>query len=117
MIQAQAQVTGVGPWGPFAQPFAADGSAGLQGSVLGLCADLACRAGCVCAACDSVIDPALAQTVREVRVAPGARLAQALLVPPMACGVGACRGCAVQVARGFRLACTDGPVFDLLELQ
>lgn len=82
-----------------------------------LCADLACWAGCVCVACDSAIEPALAQTVREVRVAPGARFAQALPMPPMACGVGTCRGCAVQVARGFKLACTDGSVFDLLELQ
>jgi hypothetical protein len=31
--------------------------------------------------------------------------------------VGACQGCAVQTAHGTRLACSDGPVFDLLELQ
>ena len=56
-------------------------------------------------------------SVREVRVGPGKHFAQALVVPPMACGVGACQGCAVQVERGVRLACTDGPVFDLLELR
>ncbi|MBF0217801.1 MAG: dihydroorotate dehydrogenase electron transfer subunit [Candidatus Omnitrophica bacterium] len=30
----------------------------------------------------------------------------------MACGVGACRGCAVKTVNGVKLACTDGPVFD-----
>jgi dihydroorotate dehydrogenase electron transfer subunit len=37
----------------------------------------------------------------------------------MACGVGACRGCAVAV-RGsppFRLACVDGPVFEARDLE
>jgi len=52
-----------------------------------------------------------------VRVGPGTRFAQALVVPPMACGVGACQGCGVEVTRGTKLACTDGPVFDLLELR
>ena len=55
------------------------------------------------------------EIVRQVRVMPGRRFAQALVTPPMACGVGACQGCAVEMRRGIRLACTDGPVFDLLE--
>jgi NAD(P)H-flavin reductase len=59
----------------------------------------------------------MAEVVREVRIKPVKRFAQALIVPPMICGVGACQGCAVAVAGGFRLACTDGPVFDLLELR
>ncbi|HAZ27732.1 TPA: dihydroorotate dehydrogenase electron transfer subunit [Candidatus Acetothermia bacterium] len=29
----------------------------------------------------------------------------------MACGVGACRGCAVRTVAGFRMACRDGPAF------
>ena len=29
----------------------------------------------------------------------------------MACGVGACRGCAVSAADGYRFVCSDGPVF------
>ena len=66
---------------------------------------------------DPATYPAMAETVREIRVGPVRGFAQALVVHPMACGVGACQGCAVPVARGTKLACTDGPVFDLLELQ
>ena len=95
----------------------ADGSAGHEGSTLDLFPDLARWADSICIASDPATYPALAEIVREVRVGPGHRFAQALVVPPMACGVGACRGCAVPVARGTKLACTDGPVFDLLELR
>jgi dihydroorotate dehydrogenase electron transfer subunit len=95
----------------------ADGSAGHQGSILDLFPDIVRWADCVCIAGDPATYPALAQIVREARIRPGRRFAQALVAPTIACGVGACRGCAVQVARGVRLACTDGPVFDLLELQ
>lgn len=34
----------------------------------------------------------------------------------MACGVGACLGCAVKVKDGFKLVCKDGPVFDAYKL-
>ena len=95
----------------------ADGSAGQQGSVLDLFPDLVGWADLVCIAADPAIYPALADVVREVRVGPGHGFAQALIAPPMVCGVGACQGCAVPVARGTKLACIDGPVFDLLELQ
>jgi dihydroorotate dehydrogenase electron transfer subunit len=94
-----------------------DGSAGRGGSALDLFPDLARWADCVCVAADPALYPALAEAVRQVRVSPGARFALALVVPPLACGVGACQGCAVPTAEGFRLACTDGPVFDLLELR
>jgi dihydroorotate dehydrogenase electron transfer subunit len=29
----------------------------------------------------------------------------------MACGVGACMGCSIETAQGYRRVCTDGPVF------
>ncbi len=35
----------------------------------------------------------------------------------MPCGTGGCYACAVETARGIRLACTDGPVFDWMELE
>ena len=107
----------------------ADGSAGHHGSILELFPDLVRWADCTCIAADPAIYPGLAEIVREVRIGPGHRFAQALVVPPnafrradafrcaMACGVGACQGCAVEVARGTKLACTDGPVFNLLELR
>ena len=42
---------------------------------------------------------------------------QALLRTPMPCrGIGACRVCAVKTHHGWKLACVDGPVFDLQEV-
>ena len=43
--------------------------------------------------------------------------AQALVVTPMPCGgIAECGVCAVPVRRGWKMACKDGPVFDLDEL-
>ena len=95
----------------------ADGSAGHQGSIPDILPDLVRWADCIGIACDPATYPALAQIVQTTRIRPGQGFAQALVAPTIACGVGACQGCAVQVARGVRLACTDGPVFDLLELR
>jgi NAD(P)H-flavin reductase len=94
----------------------ADGSAGQGRSLTDLFPDLARWADCICIAGRSDIYPALAHIVREVRLGPGPGFAQALIVPPLVCGVGACQGCAVETAHGTKLACTDGPVFDLLAL-
>jgi dihydroorotate dehydrogenase electron transfer subunit len=36
----------------------------------------------------------------------------------MACGVGACMGCAIRMASdGFKRACIEGPVFESREIQ
>jgi hypothetical protein len=44
--------------------------------------------------------------------------AQALVLTPMPCGALAeCGVCAVPARRGWKLACKDGPVFDLEELE
>lgn len=74
-------------------------------------------ADAVLAALDPSLYPALKGSVQDVRLEPAAFFAKALVVPPLPCGVGACRGCAVSAKRGYRLACTDGPFFDLLELE
>ncbi len=43
---------------------------------------------------------------------------QALILADMPCtGAGACGVCALPVSRGWKLACSDGPVFDLNELE
>jgi dihydroorotate dehydrogenase electron transfer subunit len=34
----------------------------------------------------------------------------------IACGVGACLGCAIRTRNGYKLVCKDGPVFDLKEI-
>jgi Iron-sulfur cluster binding domain of dihydroorotate dehydrogenase B len=45
------------------------------------------------------------------------REAQALILTPMPCGgMADCGVCAVAVRRGWKMACKDGPVFDLDEL-
>jgi dihydroorotate dehydrogenase electron transfer subunit len=31
----------------------------------------------------------------------------------MACGIGACKGCVIPTAEGYKLCCQDGPVFDV----
>lgn len=36
---------------------------------------------------------------------------------PWACGVGACMACALRTQNGLRLACTQGPAFDLTEVH
>lgn len=35
----------------------------------------------------------------------------------MACGVGACLGCAVRTKHGYKRVCKDGPVFNLKEIR
>jgi len=93
-----------------------DGSAGRPGDLVGSFAELVDWADHICIAADPVSYPLLARIVWERRIVPTATFAEALVSPPMACGVGACQGCAVATNQGVRLACTDGPVFDLLDL-
>lgn len=35
----------------------------------------------------------------------------------MACGVGACLGCVIKTKNGYKRVCTDGPVFEIGELE
>jgi dihydroorotate dehydrogenase electron transfer subunit len=49
-----------------------------------------------------------------------AKIAKAKKIPAqismeayMACGIGACKGCAIQTTEGYKLCCQDGPVFDV----
>jgi dihydroorotate dehydrogenase electron transfer subunit len=61
-----------------------------------------------------VPDPeARAREVRALVPTRPAGFVQALITPPMPCGVGACQACGVEIGRGRRLACVDGPVFPL----
>ena len=43
-------------------------------------------------------------------------LAYGSLEENMACGVGACLGCAIRTKDGYRRVCKDGPVFNLQEI-
>ena len=70
----------------------------------------------ICAAGDMALYALLkAQMAIAGLIAP-ARFAQVVIAPPMACGFGACLACAAETPRGMRLACVDGPVFDLAEI-
>ncbi len=44
------------------------------------------------------------------------REAQVSLDAYVACGIGACLGCAVRTVDGYKLICKDGPVFDAREI-
>ena len=43
--------------------------------------------------------------------------AQVSLDAYMACGIGACLGCAVRTRAGYKMVCKDGPVFDIDEID
>ena len=61
-----------------------------------------------------VADPAArAARLRELAPERGQEFVQALLQPPMPCGVGACQACWVHLphANVRKLACVEGPVF------
>jgi dihydroorotate dehydrogenase electron transfer subunit len=73
---------------------------------------LAPRAGETVYACGPL---AMMQRAHELAAAAGARCRVAL-ESPMACGFGACLGCAVKTPAGFRYVCTHGPVFDAASL-
>ncbi len=60
--------------------------------------------------------PALAKLVRAARLHVPADFAQALVTVPMPCGMGACDVCRISVGEREHVPCTEGPVFDLLEL-
>jgi len=42
--------------------------------------------------------------------------AQISLEEHMACGIGACLGCAVNTKNGYKLVCKEGPVFNAEEI-
>jgi len=35
----------------------------------------------------------------------------------MACGIGACKGCPIETANGYKMVCKDGPVFNAEEIK
>jgi dihydroorotate dehydrogenase electron transfer subunit len=69
---------------------------------------------CVALPTDQLL--ALRETIKRVKYRWERGFAGALLEGPLVCGVGACGVCAVQLRRGLRMLCADGPVFDLRDL-
>ena len=70
----------------------------------------------VCVALPSDQLPALRDAIRAAKFRWERGFASVLLEGPLVCGVGACGVCAVELRRGTRMLCSDGPVFDLRDL-
>jgi dihydroorotate dehydrogenase electron transfer subunit len=70
----------------------------------------------ICAALPSDQLAALTAAVRTAKYRWDRGFASALLEGPLVCGVGACGVCAVELRRGTRMLCADGPVFDLRDI-
>jgi dihydroorotate dehydrogenase electron transfer subunit len=94
-----------------------DGSRGHAGTALDLLPRLAQWADQVCAVGHPEWYRDLVSVLREHRIHLSKEWAWGLIAPEvMPCGMGVCGGCALDTKRGYRLACTDGPVFDLTEI-
>ena len=70
----------------------------------------------ICAALPSDQLLTLREAIKRVKVRWERGFGSALLEGPLVCGVGACGVCAVDLRRGSRMLCADGPVFDLRDL-
>lgn len=78
-----------------------------------LTADLAAWADVIAL---DVPDPAAwVREIRALRLGPPTGFIQALITPTLPCGVGACQACWVETDHAYarKLACVDGPVFQL----
>ncbi len=83
-----------------------DGSAGIKG----LISELATSYYTSDYALYACGPEAMLHTLKKQLDARGL-VAQFSLESRMACGVGACQGCAVKTTKGYRRVCVDGPVF------
>ena len=96
----------------------ADGSLGQRGNVTALLPDVLGWADRVCATGSRTLYRALRTGIDSRQALQPRNFAQVLLHDiTLACGVGACIACAVEGERGPRLACIEGPVFDLRDLE
>ncbi len=86
-----------------------DGSAGEKGLVTDVMMPLAEWADQIFA-CGPM---PMYRSMSEMSESFSGKTVQVLLEKVMACGVSACRGCAVSTNNGIKMVCQDGPVFDL----
>lgn len=61
--------------------------------------------------------PQLFEVTQHTRTEVAPNFLSAIYQLPMPCGVGACSACAVRCKGGEKLACVDGPAFDLAEVS
>jgi dihydroorotate dehydrogenase electron transfer subunit len=94
-----------------------DGHVGHRGYVTELLAVLLEGDSARSAAVYACGPPAMLETVRALCMERGVE-AELAMETPMACGFGACMGCAVPLADGgFMRLCTDGPVVNAAEIE
>jgi NAD(P)H-flavin reductase len=94
-----------------------DGHAGHRGYVTDLLAVLLEGDDAGSAAVYACGPPAMLEAVREICAERGVA-AQLAMETPMACGFGACMGCALPLpGGGFMRACVDGPVVDAAAIE
>ena len=94
-----------------------DGHVGHRGYVTELLAVLLEGDAARSAAVYACGPPAMLETVRALCVERDVD-AELAMETPMACGFGACMGCAVPLADGgYMRLCTDGPVVDAAEIE
>ena len=96
-----------------------DGKQGQKGNFLDNLADLPTWADSVCALGSQDFLRSLKTLLQDKRLFLTQGFAQALITdaPLHICGVGSCQLCAIRTSKGMRLACTNGPVFDLTDLE
>ena len=92
-----------------------DGSRGFKGKVTGLLKDLLSTVGYRQSAIYACGPRPMLKEISRISK-KGKIPAQISLEEHMACGIGACLGCAVKTKEGFQRVCKDGPVFDAQEI-
>lgn len=96
-----------------------DGSGGYRGDFFQRLAPLIRWADALAAVGNRTFYRSLKTVIAGVHLFPVTGYAQILLTdaPLHACGTGVCGICTVKTAHGVKLACADGAVFDLAEVQ
>ncbi len=91
-----------------------DGSLGHHGVVTDIIPDWVRWADCVYACGPIAMMAALARHMRQQT--PRTR-GQVAMEERMGCSMGVCMGCVVETAKGPLRVCTEGPVFDIYQIQ
>jgi NAD(P)H-flavin reductase len=95
-----------------------DGHAGVRGRVTDLLLPILAGDDAASGVVYACGPPAMLGAVRALCAEHGARNAQLALESPMACGFGACFGCAVpKPGGGFLRLCVDGPVLGAHQIE
>lgn len=95
-----------------------DGSLGHRGPVTEVVPPLLRWADVVYATGSNLLYRSLKVQSQDIRLGADHDFLYGLITThSLACGLGACLGCALETKAGIKLACVDGPVFDLTTLE